>query len=112
MADLVKQRKLLKELRSKLVGLNRTLPYTVYRDADIEALLKAQPRTLDDLGKIKGFPYAGKRFKNYGESILAVFTKQDAIDAFTVDIRGGEPVIGLVAHKVDAFGQQKRSSKT
>lgn len=79
------QRKLLKELRSKLVGVKTTLPYTIYRDADIEALVKAQPKTLDDLGKIKGFPSQGKRYKNYGESILAVFRNPSAIESFEID---------------------------
>lgn len=103
MTDLVKQRKLLKDLRSKLVGANKTLPYTIYRDKDIEALLKAQPKTLEDLGKIKGFPFDGIRHKNYGESILKVFTDPDSIATFELDTSKPEPVIKTVARKVYAF---------
>ena len=103
MADLVKQRKLLKDLRSKLVGANKTLPYTIYRDKDIEALLKAQPKTLEELGKIKGFPFDGVRHKNYGESILRVFTNPDSISTFELDTSKSEPVISVVAKEVYAF---------
>lgn len=103
MADLVKQRKLLKDLRSKLVGTNKTLPYTIYRDKDIEALLKAQPKTLEDLGKIKGFPIDGVRHKNYGESILKVFIDPNSISTFELDTSRPKPVIKTVARKVHAF---------
>ena len=103
MTKIEKQRTLLKELRSKLVGSQRTLPYTVYRDKDIEALLKAQPMTLEELGKVKGFPADGKRFTNYGNSILAVFKNPDSINSFSLDLSKSVPEIRVEAKKVNAF---------
>jgi len=80
-----KQRELLNELRSTLVGKLHVQPYIVYDDATIERLLKMQPKTLDDLKQIKGFPEKGKRFKGFGDQIIAIFNKTDSIQGFDVD---------------------------
>lgn len=80
-----KQRELLNELRSTLVGKLHVQPYIVYDDATIERLLKMQPKTLDDLKQIKGFPEKGKRFKGFGDQIIAIFNKTDSIQGFDVN---------------------------
>lgn len=72
-----RQRQLLLELRSKLVGTMHVQPYIVYDDDTIELLLKKQPKTLDELKQIKGFPEKGKRFKGFGLSVCAIFNDKD-----------------------------------
>ncbi len=67
------QRQLLEELRSQLVGDLHTQPFTIYTDETIEDLLKAQPTSLEELSKVKGFPRDGKRIKQFGASIVAIF---------------------------------------
>lgn len=69
----MKEKQLLEELRSKLVGILHTQPFTIYTDAEIEALLKARPKTLEELVKIKGFPDNGKRVRTFGKAIIAIF---------------------------------------
>lgn len=72
-----RQKQLLLELRSKLVGTMHVQPYIVYDDDTIELLLKKQPKTLDELKQIKGFPEKGKRFKGFGLSVCAIFNDKD-----------------------------------
>ena len=55
MSKTAKQRELLVALRAKLIGTKHTLPFTIYSDETIEDLLKAQPATLEELTKVKGF---------------------------------------------------------
>lgn len=83
-----KQRQLLLDLRSKLVGKLHVQPYIVYDDATIELLLKEQPKTLDALKQIKGFPEKGKRFKGFGVSICAIFNDTDNLSGIDVDQTG------------------------
>lgn len=77
-----KQRQLLIELRSKLIAKEKSMPYCIYTDATIEDLLEAQPKTVDELTQVKGFPEKGKRVKGFGEAIVAVFTKTDKVVGF------------------------------
>lgn len=77
-----KQKELLEKLRSMLVGQLHVQPYIVYDDATIERLLDMQPKTLEDLAKIKGFPEKGKRFKGFGTQVIAIFNDTDSIDDF------------------------------
>lgn len=80
------QKTLLLNLRSKLVGSNHTLPFTVYTDQNIEDLLDAQPTTMEELYAVKGFPKEGKRVKSYGESILQIFKEPEKIKSISVDV--------------------------
>ena len=75
-----KQRELLKLLRSRLTGSEHTLPFTIFKDSEIESLLKAQPKTIEQLSKVKGFPAGGKRVKGYGDAIIAIFKGADITD--------------------------------
>lgn len=79
-----KQRKLLQDLRGNLVGALHTQPFTIYNDETIEELLKVQPRSIEELCTVKGFPKDGKRVKNFGESIIAIFTDTDSISDFKI----------------------------
>lgn len=79
-----RQRELLLKLRSVLVGEMHVQPYIIYPDETIDLLLEAQPKTLDDLSKVKGFPETGKRFKGFGEQVIAIFNDANAIDEFEI----------------------------
>lgn len=78
------QRKLLEDLRSKLIGEHHTLPFTIYSDETIELLLQKQPKTLEELVQIKGFPKNGKRVKGFGEYVVRIFNDPEAIENATV----------------------------
>ena len=97
-----KQRKLLIELRAQLVGEEHTLPYCIYTDDLIEALIKKQPKTLQELSEVKGFPKEGKRVKGYGEAIVSIFTKTDQIESFELHTENGFEV-GTNLRRVNAF---------
>lgn len=84
-----KQKELLEKLRSVLVGKLHVQPYIVYDDATIERLLDMQPKTLEDLKKIKGFPEKGKRFKGFGIQVIAIFNQPDTIADFDYDASRG-----------------------
>lgn len=78
MSTINDQRNLLISLRSEILSKRGKdgkplLPYCVYRDADIEALLKAQPRSLEALWQVKGFPKGGKRVQGFGQAIVDIF---------------------------------------
>lgn len=79
-----KQRQLLIELRSQLISKKATLPYCIYPDETIESLLDAQPKTLEELVQVKGFPENGKRVKGFGEAIIAVFNCPEKISGFNL----------------------------
>lgn len=81
-----KQRKLLLELRRKLVGKLHTQPFTIYNDSTIEDLLDAQPHTLEELVKVKGFPREGKRIKGFGEAVIMIFKDPTKIES--IEIKG------------------------
>lgn len=79
-----KQRQLLIELRSQLIAKESTLPYCIYTDATIDALLDAQPKSIAELVQVKGFPEKGKRVKGFGEAIVAIFNDTNRIQSFTL----------------------------
>lgn len=83
-----RQRELLIKLRGVLVGELHVQPYIVYPDETIELLLDMQPKTLDDLANIKGFPEKGKRFKGFGKQVIAIFNETDTIEDFKLDSTG------------------------
>ncbi len=67
------QEEQLLQLRSQLVGVLHTQPASVYPDETIEALLDAQPKSIGELTKVKGFPAGGKRVKTFGELVVGIF---------------------------------------
>lgn len=75
-------RDLLLELRSQISYKNSNHSWS-FTDEQLEDLLKVQPKTLDELGTIKGFPRDGKRVKAYGKVIISIFNNVD-IDKFKV----------------------------
>ena len=96
-----KQRQLLMELRSVLIAKKATLPYCIYTDETIEDLLDAQPKTIAELAKIKGFPEKGKRF---GEAVVAIFRDTDKIDSFDLEEgKNSDVSVGTHLKRLSAF---------
>ena len=79
--------------KSKLLALRSKLAYATknshswsFGDSEMDLLLKHRPRTLEDLGKLKGFPRTGKRVASYGQSIVDIFNGIE-IDDFNVEFK-------------------------
>lgn len=98
-----RQRDLLLSLRSKLVGQNHTLPYTIYKDEEIENLLAKQPHTIEELSQVKGFPDGGKRLKGFGEAILEVFNHTSKVKDLDVKYVKGAIEVVTVLRKMELF---------
>lgn len=96
-----REKELLINLRSKLVGEKHTLPYTIYTDDTIEELLKVRPKSIEELSKVKGFPAKGKRVKGFGEAVVAIFTSE--IKDFKLEIKDGKPEVTTVLKKMKVF---------
>ena len=95
-------RKNLLLLRSKLAFSNTTGHSWQFSDVELERLLKAQPRTLDELGAIKGFPRDGKRVKAYGKLIIDIFNNSEYID-FDVKQNGTELNVKGIMQPLSSF---------
>lgn len=99
-----KQRKLLIELRSALIGEKNMLPYCIFRDETIDDLIAAQPKTMEELTQVKGFPEKGKRVRGFGEAILEIFNNTDKIDHF--ELRGSSAKgfeVGMEMKRIGSF---------
>lgn len=77
-----RERELLLDLRSKLAYEKTGSHSYSFSDDELESLLKSRPKTLDELGKIKGFPREGKRVEKFGSNIVDIFVRQ--VDSFIV----------------------------
>lgn len=84
MSTRAQEKQALVQLREKLIGELHTLPYTIYDDATLEALLDARPQSIEELTKVKGFPATGKRVKGFGEAVVKIFTELDRIEEIDV----------------------------
>lgn len=78
------QRKALTLLRNRLCGEKHVLPYIIYTEQCIDELIKAQPKDLAELGKVKGFPKDGARIKNYGRAILYALWDSSTVKDFKI----------------------------
>lgn len=94
--------KLLKDLRSELVGKLHTQPFTIYTDKTIQDLIKAQPKTLAELEKVKGFPPKGKRIKGFGEAVIAIFNNKP-VTKFEVKGSGSKAEVITHTEKMNVF---------
>lgn len=75
-------------LRNSLCGQKHVLPYMIFTEECAKSIVEAQPRTIEELGRVKGFPVNGKRIKNYGEAVLDALWKADRIECFDVSVNG------------------------
>lgn len=82
-----REREKLIELRSQIAKENGQSTYLVFNDEELEILLEKRPKTIDELGQIKGFPKTGKRVSVYGERLVKIF-----------DARGG---MGSLLNKME-----------
>ena len=93
-----KQRELLIQLRSVLIAKENTLPYCIYTDATIEDLLDAQPKSMDALTNVKGFPKEGKRVKGFGEAIIEIFKNPNRVERFELQEGSNESDLSVGTH--------------
>lgn len=97
------QRQALVNLRAQLVGSMHVQPFTIYQDATIEALLKAKPKTLEALSKVKGFPAKGKRVQGFGEAVVAIFNEAASSVTTRVELVSGKPKVEFAMQKMSIF---------
>lgn len=91
-------------LRNELCGKKHLLPYQIYTVPCAKAVVEAQPQTLEELGRVKGFPENGQRYRKYGESILYTLRNADSIQEFVVTpSEDGEADISPVLKKMSCF---------
>lgn len=78
------EKELLQKLRGHLAYKANMEPFKVFRDQELELLLKERPKTLEALAKIKGFPKDGARVTKYGNAIIDIFNRSEQIEDFKV----------------------------
>lgn len=67
-------------LRSKLAYSTKSQHSWSFSNDELKSLVKVKPKTLDELGVIKGFPRAGKRVEAYGSLIVDIFNGRNFSD--------------------------------
>lgn len=98
------ERELLKKLRGYLAYKKGVEPFRVFRDVELELLLEARPKSIQELTKIKGFPAEGKRVLGYGEAIISIFNKPSEIKDFKINLdKDGEPTARIVLKEMNIF---------
>lgn len=63
----------IKELINKIAKEDGKSSYLIPSEEEIERLLEVKPKTLTELGSIKGFPLNGKRVSRFGKDIVNIF---------------------------------------
>ena len=99
----MKEKHLLIELRSKLVGQMHVQPFTIYNDATIDALIEAKPKTIAELEKVKGFPKNGKRIVGFGDAIIAIFTGKEVKGYSVTTDKSGQVSVKTELKRMEAF---------
>ena len=61
------------KLRSDVAKSNHGATYLIFNDREMEELVKIKPKSIEELGKIKGFPINGKRVQAYGNRLVSIF---------------------------------------
>lgn len=97
------QKQALTQLRSQLVGSMHVQPFTIYNDATINELVKAQPKTLSELARVKGFPVTGKRIKGFGDAIIAIFNEQASGVKTKIIMKNGDAEVQYTMEKLSVF---------
>lgn len=99
-----KQKEALLNLRSELAYKVKGNHSWSFGDKELTELLKIKPKTLDELGKIKGFPRDGKRVKAYGNLIVDIFNNKD-YSKFDVEVKGDSIKVTGVMKRISVFGK-------
>lgn len=63
------ERELLKKMCGHMAYKKGVEPYVIFNDENLEALLEARPQSIEELGKVKGFPTDGARVAKWGQAI-------------------------------------------
>lgn len=99
-----KQEKLLNEYRSQMSRDKHIKVFKVFTSENIQDVLKAQPHSLDELSKVKGFPKGGKRIQQYGEAIIDIITRCDDIETIQVSANSdGSPKMKMTLKQMNLF---------
>ena len=84
------QHDLLLKLRNRLCAARHVEPFKIFTESNIAAVIEAQPHTLEELGRVKGFPADGRRIKCYVEAILKIMNAPGTINDFRVTGSGDD----------------------
>jgi len=99
-----KTEELLRKLRGHLAYKKQVKPYVIFKDAELVDILKVEPRTLDELATIKGFPRQGARVTKWGQSIVDIFNKTDEVEDFEITVdKDGDLVVNTVVKMMEMF---------
>lgn len=71
-------------LKKFRIQKNPVSPFQVFRDSELEELLKIKPQNMMALTSIKGFPKNGSRVVKYGEDIIKFFKNGCKVDNMSV----------------------------
>jgi ribonuclease D len=80
------QEELLRKLRGRLAFKKQVEPYVIFNDKGLAEILSVSPKSIEELGALKGFPIDGKRVAGWGQAIIDIFNKPDNIEDFEVDL--------------------------
>lgn len=72
------------KLRNEMCRKKRLLPYQIFTCECAEAIVEAQPRNLEELGRVKGFTAGGRRHNKYGKIVLYTLQNADKIEGFDI----------------------------
>lgn len=98
------ERELLKKMRGHMAYKKGVEPYVIFNDENLEALLEARPQSIEELGKVKGFPADGARVSKWGQAIVDVFTRAEKISDFDVEVDdSGDVVVSTQLKMMQAF---------
>jgi ATP-dependent DNA helicase RecQ len=75
----------LRTLRRKLAEEHGVPPYVIFPDATLLEMLRGQPRTLHDMGRISGI--GARKLERYGQAFLDVLTDSSAAPEPVTDVR-------------------------
>lgn len=95
----------LQKLRGSIAFSKQCEPFKVFRNTELDLLLKVKPTTIEGLSTIKGFPPTGNRVLKWGEAIIKIFQNVDSIEDFKTEGKPGEdPTVKVILKKSNAFG--------
>lgn len=101
----MREEQLLKELREKLAKEKSRGGYCIFRDEEIEELLKNRPMSIKELEGLRGFPKGGKRVTNYGEAIVSIFANPNEVENIEIEYdEDGEPMVVAEIKRMVLFG--------
>ena len=98
------QEKLLRKLRGHMAYKKQVEPFRVFRDIELNLLLEKEPKDIESLTQIKGFPANGARVKGYGEAIIAIFNNTSRVKSFSVKLdANGECLVTTILKPLEVF---------